>query len=168
MPAKPIWRVAKSHGKAFVDFQNDVRVEDLALAVREGYDHVELAKRYTTNGMATDQGKLSNINAIGILAEARGVTPAEIGTTTFRPFYTPVSFGALAGRASRARTFQPTRRSPLDGWARRHGAVFVEAGLWSRSSYFPRAGETPLARDRRPRSVNVRSAVGPVRRLDAR
>ncbi|MGO7216349.1 hypothetical protein ACCS75_35640, partial [Rhizobium ruizarguesonis] len=80
-----------------------------------------LAKRYTTSGMATDQGKLSNINAIGILAEARGVSPAEVGTTTFRPFYTPVSFGALTG-TSRGKHFQPARKSPLHGWAEKNGA----------------------------------------------
>ena len=146
-------------GKAFVDFQNDVRVDDLALAVREGYDHVELAKRYTTNGMATDQGKLSNINAIGILAEARGVSPAAVGTTTFRPFYTPVSFGALAGH-HRGHAFQPVRRSPLDAWAQRHGAVFVEAGLWMRSSYFPRAGETHWRETVDREALTVRATVG--------
>jgi sarcosine oxidase subunit alpha len=138
---KPLWRVPGTRGKAFVDFQNDVQADDIALAAREGYDHVELAKRYTTNGMATDQGKLSNLNAIGLLAEARSVSPAEVGATTFRPFYTPVSFGALAG-PHRGPHFQPVRRSPLDGWARRRGAEFVEAGLWMRSSYFPRPGET--------------------------
>jgi len=158
-PAKPLWRVAKSRGKAFVDFQNDVQVDDLGLAVREGYDHVELAKRYTTNGMATDQGKLSNVNAIGILADARGVSPAEVGTTTFRPFYTPASFGVLAG-PNTGKDFQPTRRSPLHDWAQRRGAVFVEAGAWMRSSYFPREGETHWrqAVDREARTV--RSAVG--------
>jgi methylglutamate dehydrogenase subunit C len=158
-PAKTLWRVKGSKGKAFVDFQNDVRVEDLTLAVREGYDHVELAKRYTTNGMATDQGKLSNVNAIGILAEARGVSPAEIGTTTFRPFYTPVSFGALTG-PHRGHAFQPVRRSPLDAWAQRHGAVFVEAGLWMRSSYFPRSGETHWRETVDREASIVRKAVG--------
>jgi methylglutamate dehydrogenase subunit C len=158
-PALTLWSVKSSAGKAFVDFQNDVRKDDLSLAVREGYDHVELAKRYTTNGMATDQGKLSNVNAIGILAEARGVSPAEIGTTTFRPFYTPVSFGALAGR-QRGRAFQPIRRSPLDAWARRHGAVFVEAGLWMRSSYFPRAGETHWRQTVDREAQTVRTSVG--------
>jgi methylglutamate dehydrogenase subunit C len=127
--------------------------------VREGYDHVELAKRYTTNGMATDQGKLSNVNAIGILAEARGVSPAEIGTTTYRPFYTPVSFGALAGR-HRGRAFQPVRRSPLDAWARRRGAVFVEAGLWMRSSYFPRDGEAHWRETVNREALTVRRSVG--------
>jgi sarcosine oxidase subunit alpha len=158
-PAKTLWRVEGGKGKAFVDFQNDVHADDLTLAVREGYDHVELAKRYTTNGMATDQGKLSNVNAIGILAEARGVSPGQMGTTTFRPFYTPVSFGALAGRHRRA-AFQPVRRSPLDGWARRHGAVFVEAGLWMRSSHFPRAGETLWRETVDREALAVRKSVG--------
>ncbi len=155
----PLWAVRAPQGKAFVDFQNDVSLKDLTLAQAEGYGHVELAKRYTTNGMATDQGKLSNVNAIGILAEARGVSPAEVGTTTFRPFYTPVSFGALTGQ-HRGRHFQPIRRSPLHGWAEKHGARFVETGLWLRSSYFPRAGETSWREtvDREARAV--RAGVG--------
>ncbi len=126
-------------GKAFVDYQNDVHRKDLKLAVQEGYGHVELAKRYTTNGMATDQGKLSNVNAIALLAEARGVSPAEVGTTTFRPFYTPVSFGALTG-LSHGKHFQPVRKSPMHEWAKKNGAVFVETGLWYRSAWFPKAG----------------------------
>jgi sarcosine oxidase subunit alpha len=158
-PDKPLWRVASSRGKAFVDFQNDVQADDIALAAREGYDHVELAKRYTTNGMATDQGKLSNLNAIGLLAQARGVSPAEVGVTTFRPFYTPVSFGALAG-PHRGPHFQPVRRSPLDDWARRRSAVFVEAGLWTRSSYFPRAGETHWRETVDREAIAVRRDVG--------
>jgi heterotetrameric sarcosine oxidase alpha subunit len=140
-PAKPLWSVPGVTGKAFVDYQNDVHRKDLGLAVQEGYGHVELAKRYTTNGMATDQGKLSNVNAIALLAEARGVSPAEVGTTTFRPFYTPVSFGALTG-TSHGGHFQPVRKSPLHDWAKKNGAVFVETGLWYRSSWFPRPGET--------------------------
>ena len=158
-PTKPLWRVVKSKGKAFVDFQNDVQVEDLGLAVREGYDHVELAKRYTTNGMATDQGKLSNVNAIGIIAEARGVSPAEVGTTTFRPFYTPASFGVLAG-PNTGRDFQPTRHSPLHDWAQRRGAVFVEAGAWIRSSHFPREGERHWRQSVDREARTVRGAVG--------
>ena len=157
--AKPLWRVADPKGKAFVDFQNDVHLKDLDLAVREGYAHVELAKRYTTNGMATDQGKLSNVNAIGILAEWRGVSPAQVGTTTFRPFYTPVSFGALAG-ASRGKHFQPVRRSPLHGWAERRGAQFVETGLWYRSAWFPRDGETHWRTCVDREAKTVREAAG--------
>ncbi|OWV61414.1 sarcosine oxidase subunit alpha [Rhizobium sp. N122] len=157
--SKPLWSVKGSKGKAFVDYQNDVHLKDLGLAVREGYGHVELAKRYTTSGMATDQGKLSNINAIGILAEARGVSPADVGTTTFRPFYTPISFGALTG-ASRGKDFQPARKSPLHGWAEKNGAVFVETGLWYRSSWFPRTGEATW-RDSVDREVlNIRRNAG--------
>lgn len=158
-PARALLSIPGIKAKAFVDFQNDVHVKDLGLAVREGYGHVELAKRYTTNGMATDQGKLSNVNAIGLLAEARRISPADVGTTTFRPFYTPVSFGALAG-ASTGKHFQPVRKSPLHGWAAGLGATFVETGLWYRSSWFPRAGETHW-RDSVDREVlNVRQNVG--------
>jgi sarcosine oxidase subunit alpha len=158
-PLKALWSIPGIRGKAFVDYQNDVHVRDLGLAVREGYGHIELAKRYTTNGMATDQGKLSNVNAIGIVAEARGLSPAEVGTTTFRPFYTPVSFGALTG-AHHGKHFQPVRRSPLHGWAERHGAVFVETGLWYRSSWFPRAGEQGWRESVDREVVNVRKNAG--------
>ncbi|MBB3612328.1 sarcosine oxidase subunit alpha family protein [Rhizobium sp. BK602] len=157
--ATPLWYVKGGKGKAFVDYQNDVNLKDLGLAVREGYGHVELAKRYTTNGMATDQGKLSNINAIGILAEARGMSPGEVGTTTFRPFYTPVSFGALTG-SSRAKHFQPARKSPLHNWAKKNGATFVETGLWYRSSWFPRPGETTWRESVDREVLNIRGHAG--------
>jgi sarcosine oxidase subunit alpha len=158
-PPRPIWHVAGAKGKAFIDFQNDVHTSDLGLADREGYGHVELAKRYTTNGMATDQGKLSNINAIGILAEIRGVSPADVGTTTFRPFYTPVSFGALTGGHG-GRHFAPVRKSPLHDWAAKTGAEFVESGLWYRASWFPRTGETTWRQSVDREVVNVRTAAG--------
>lgn len=154
-----LWHVGEARGKAFVDFQNDVTVSDLGLAVREGYGHVELAKRYTTTGMATDQGKLSNVNAIGILAENRGVSPDQVGTTTFRPFYTPVSIGALAGE-HRGAHYRPVRRSPLHGWAEKHGAVFVEAGAWMRASHFPRDGEAGWKDACDRETLAVRSGVG--------
>jgi sarcosine oxidase subunit alpha len=157
--ARPLWTIRGVKGKAFVDFQNDVGAKDLGLAVQEGYGDVELAKRYTTNGMATDQGKLSNVNAIGLLAEARGVSPAVVGTTTFRPFYTPISFGALTG-PHHGHHFQPVRKSPLHDWAKKHGAVFVETGLWYRSSWFPRAGETGWRQSVDREVVNVRKNVG--------
>jgi methylglutamate dehydrogenase subunit C len=140
----PLWWVKESTGKAFVDYQNDTTLKDLPLAAQEGYRDVELAKRYTTTGMATDQGKLGNVNAIAILAEATGKSIPEVGTTTFRPFYTPVSFGAFAG-PSTGHHFQPVRKTPLHEWAEDHGAVFVETGLWMRSSWFPREGEDWLA-----------------------
>ena len=154
-----LWHVAEARGKAFVDFQNDVTVSDLGLAVREGYGHVELAKRYTTTGMATDQGKLSNVNAIGILAENRGLTPEQVGTTTFRPFYTPVSIGALAGE-HRGSHYRPVRRSPLHGWAEKQGAVFIEAGAWMRASHFPQDGEAGWKEACDRETLAVRSSVG--------
>jgi sarcosine oxidase subunit alpha len=136
----PLWWVRESTSKAFVDFQNDVTADDILLTAQEGYRHVELAKRYTTLGMATDGGRLSNINGVGVLAEATGRTIADLGTTTFRPYFTPVSFGAIAG-AFREKHFQPVRKTPLHEWAEEQGAVFVETGLWLRSSWFPREGE---------------------------
>lgn len=157
---KPVWIIPGIKGKAFVDFQNDVSHKDICLAVREGFSHVELAKRYTTNGMATDQGKLSNVNAIGLLAEARGVSPGEVGTTTFRPFYTPVSLGALAG-TSHGKHFQPVRRSPLHNWAAKNGATFVETGLWYRSAWFPLAGEKTWREsvDREVKNVRINAGL---------
>ncbi len=155
----PLWYVAGAKQKAFIDFQNDVHVKDLSLSQREAMGHVEHTKRYTTGGMATDQGKLGNVNAAGIIAGMRGVSPAEIGTTTFRPFYTPVSFGAMAG-ASRAEHSRPVRQSPLHGWAKKNGAVFVEAGLWYRSSWFPRDGEKSWRESVDREVMNVRSNVG--------
>ncbi len=140
----PLWWVKRSTGKAFVDYQNDSTAKDLPLAAREAYSDIELAKRYTTTGMATDQGKLGNVNAIAILAEATGKSIAQVGTTTFRPFYTPVSFGAFAS-AHTGHHFQPVRKTPLHQWVEEQGAVFVETGLWMRSSWFPRDGEDWLA-----------------------
>jgi sarcosine oxidase subunit alpha len=140
----PLWWVKESTGKAFVDYQNDSTAKDLPLAAQEGYRDIELAKRYTTAGMATDQGKLGNVNAIAILAEATGRSMDQVGTTTFRPYYTPVSFGAIAGPFV-GHHFQPVRKTPLHEWAEEQGAVFVETGLWMRSSWFPHEGEDWLA-----------------------
>jgi len=127
-------------GRAFVDFQNDVTTKDLRLAVREGFVSIEHVKRYTTTGMATDQGKTSNINALALVAEARGTELSAVGLTTFRMPYTPVTFGTLAG-AARANLFDPVRQAPMHGWAEQHGAVFEDVGLWKRARYFPSAGE---------------------------
>jgi sarcosine oxidase subunit alpha len=155
----PLWYVSGAKDKAFVDFQNDVHIQDLGLAQREGFGHIEHTKRYTTNGMATDQGKLGNVNATGIIAGMRGVSPASVGTTTFRPFYTPVSFGAMAGTA-RAEHARPVRISPLHGWAQKNGAKFVESGLWYRSAWFPQ-GEEKGWRESVDREVlNTRKNVG--------
>lgn len=155
----PLWYVTGSVGKAFVDFQNDVHIGDISQAEREAMGFVEHAKRYTTAGMATDQGKLGHVNAVGIIAGMRGISPASVGTTTFRPFYTPVSMGAMAG-SSRAEQSRPTRLSPLHGWARKNGAEFMDAGLWKRSAWFVRSGETGW-RDSVDREVlTVRSHAG--------
>jgi len=136
----PLWHVKESRATAFVDFQNDVTVKDIALADREGFSAVEHLKRYTTLGMATDQGKLANVSGLAILAELSGRSIPEVGTTTYRPPYVPVSFGAMAGH-HRGRDFRPIRLTPSHQWASEQGAVFVEAGPWLRAQYYPRAGE---------------------------
>ncbi|WP_439596789.1 sarcosine oxidase subunit alpha family protein [Falsiroseomonas sp.] len=145
--------------KAFVDFQHDVTADDIALAAREGFRSVEHAKRYTTLGMATDQGRTANVLGLAILAEATGRTIAETGTTMFRPPYTPVTIGALAG-AQTGRDFRPVRRTPLHAWSARHGASFVDSGAWQRAEWYARPGETGW-RDSVDREVlQVRSAAG--------
>ena len=126
--------------RAFVDFQNDVTTQDLALAAREGFVSIEHIKRYTTTGMATDQGKTSNMNALAIVADGLARPLPEVGLTTFRMPYTPVTFGTLAGY-DRGDLFDPVRTTPMYEWARRHGAVFEDVGQWKRARYFPRAGE---------------------------
>lgn len=144
--------------KAFVDFQNDVTAKDIALAVREGYRSVEHIKRYTTNGMATDQGKTSNLNALQLASGFLDKPIEAVGLTTFRPPYTPQSFGAFAGHAKDA-LFQPTRKTPIDGWAEENGAVFEPVAQWRRARYFPKAGEDMHAAVNRE-CLAVRNAVG--------
>ncbi len=126
--------------KAFVDFQNDVTAKDIRLAVREGMRSIEHVKRYTTNGMATDQGKMSNVNGLMIASDALGKAPPQVGLTTFRPPYTPTTFGTFAGYHQGA-TFEVTRRTPIDPWAEAHGAVFEPVALWRRARYFPQGTE---------------------------
>jgi len=126
--------------KAFVDFQNDVTEKDIALAVREGFKSIEHVKRYTTNGMATDQGKTSNLNALEITAREVGKPVEKVGLTTFRPPYTPTTFGALVGYRDRE-LFEPTRKTSIDGWAEINNAVFEPVALWRRARYFPKVGE---------------------------
>jgi sarcosine oxidase, subunit alpha len=139
-PAQQLWQVP-GKGKAFVDLQNDVTAADIGLALREGYRSVEHVKRYTTTGMGTDQGKTSNVNALGIIAETTGQSIPEIGVTTFRPPYTPVTFGAIVGRNCGA-LFDPVRRTPMHAWHETRGAVFEDVGQWQRPWYYPRPGET--------------------------
>jgi sarcosine oxidase, subunit alpha len=126
--------------KAFVDFQNDVTAKDIVLAVREGMKSVEHIKRYTTNGMATDQGKTSNLNALQLASGALDRPVQAIGLTTFRPPYTPQTFGVLAGHAQ-GPLFQPTRKTPIDPWAEAQGAVYEPVAQWRRARYFPQTGE---------------------------
>ncbi|WP_425406635.1 sarcosine oxidase subunit alpha family protein [Hwanghaeella sp.] len=137
----PFWYVKESKARAWIDLQNDVTAKDINLAKREGYRSVELLKRYTTLGMATDQGKTSNVLGLAVLAEASGKSIPETGTTIFRPPYTPVPIAAFAGR-SRGKEFRPTRLTPGHEWAADQGAVFVEAGMWLRAQWFPKPGET--------------------------
>ena len=138
---QPLWRVERARGKAFLDIQNDVTVDDVHLALREGYDNVEHVKRYTTGGMGIDQGKTGNINIIGTVALQQGARMEEVGTTTFRSPYTPVSFGAIAGQRDGPVTL-PYRHTPLTDWNKARGAVMYEAGArWQRPGYFPRPGE---------------------------
>ena len=138
---QPIWQPPKgSKKKAFVDFQNDVGVKDLEIAHQEGYLSVEHLKRYTTLGMGTDQGKTSNVNALTVMAGLRGIDIASAGTTTFRPPFTPVTIGALAGR-SVGKHFRTTRRSPLHDWHLAHGGEMIEAGPWLRPWWYRWAGE---------------------------
>ena len=162
-PLLPFWRVphagpAGRGPKQFVDLQNDVTASDIVLAAREGYRSIEHVKRYTALGFGTDQGKLGNINGMAILAHALGNDIASTGTTTFRPNYTPVTFGAIAGRDLGDR-FEPVRRTALHHWHEAHGALFENVGQWKRPWYFPRPGES-LERAVRRECLATRGGVG--------
>ncbi len=141
MPIVPLPNKTGLWSRAWIDFQNDVTAKDIKLAVREGMKSIEHIKRFTTNGMATDQGKTSNMNAIGIASEALSKSAPQIGTTTFRMPYTPVTFGALVG-PNRGPLFDPTRKTPMYAWALKQGAAFEDVGLWKRAWYFATSGET--------------------------
>ncbi len=142
----PIWLMPENapyekRAKSWLDFQNDVKVSDVELAAQEGYESVEHTKRYTTLGMATDQGKLSNINGLAVLAKSLGVAIPDVGTTTFRPPYTPVPLGAISGEAQGA-LFQPIRKTPIHDWHEANGAHFEPVGQWRRPYAFPKSGES--------------------------
>jgi sarcosine oxidase, subunit alpha len=144
-PAASVWIVPSDKpvghdGKHFVDFQNDVTAADVQLANREGYRSVEHLKRYTTMGMGTDQGKTSNINALGILADAQGRTVPEVGHTTFRPPFTPVTIGTFTGD-DHGDLLDPIRRTPIHHWHEGVNAPFENVGQWHRAWYYPKAGE---------------------------
>ncbi len=155
----PLWRVRGGKGPAFVDLQNDVTVKDIELAHREGYGAVEHLKRYTTLGMATDQGKTANVNGLAIMAEITGRSIPETGTTVFRPPYGPVSLGALAGQ-HRGPHFRPKRLPPSHAWAEEQGAVFAETGLWLRAQWYPRPGEKTWQESVAREAAAVRASLG--------
>tara|TARA_B000000437_G_scaffold83264_1_gene60324 strand:- start:235 stop:3246 length:3012 start_codon:yes stop_codon:yes gene_type:complete len=131
----------KKRSKIWLDFQNDVKINDVELAAREGFESVEHTKRYTTLGMATDQGKLSNINGLAILSSSLGKEIPKVGTTTFRPPYTPISLGSIGGSA-RDELFQPVRKTPMHDWHENNGAYMEPVGQWRRPFCYPQAGET--------------------------
>ncbi|HEY9055529.1 MAG TPA: sarcosine oxidase subunit alpha family protein [Aurantimonas sp.] len=143
--------------KAFIDFQNDVTAKDIRFAVAEGFRSVEHIKRFTTTGMATDQGKTSNIHGIGVAAEALSRPMPEIGLTTFRAPFTPVTFGTIAGFA-KGPLFDPTRKTPIHDSAETEGAVFEDVSLWKRAWYFPKGADMHTAVGRECRTV--REAAG--------
>ena len=126
--------------KSFIDFQNDSTAKDIKLALREGFRSIEHVKRYTTTGMATDQGKLSNMHALGIIAETAGVKMGTLGTTTFRPPFTPLTFGAIVGR-NVGKFFDITRRTSIHEWHIKNNAKFENVGQWKRPWYYPKENE---------------------------
>ncbi len=154
----PFWYV-EGASRAWLDQQNDVTVKDVKLSHQEGFRSVEHLKRYTTLGMATDQGKTSNMGGLAIMAELAGKTIPEVGTTMFRPPYTPTAIGVFAGR-HRGKDFHPTRLTPSHKWAEERGAVFVEVGNWLRAQWFPRAGETHWRQSVDREVLATRASVG--------
>ncbi len=130
-----------SKTKPFLDFQNDSTAKDVKLALREGFKSIEHVKRYTTTGMGTDQGKLSNMHALGIIADTTGTNMGDLGTTTFRPPFTPLSFGSIVGR-NVGEFFDHTRKTAIHDWHVENNAKFENVGQWKRAWYFPKNNET--------------------------
>ena len=127
--------------KPFVDFQNDATAKDIKLALREGFRSIEHVKRYTTTGMGTDQGKLGNMHALGIISDTSGVKMSDLGTTTFRPPYTPLTFGTIVGR-NVGEFFDIFRKTPMHDWHVDNNAEFENVGQWKRAWYYPKKGES--------------------------
>jgi methylglutamate dehydrogenase subunit C len=155
---QPLWQIPHQ-GRAWIDFANDVTVKDVNLSAQEGFRSVEHMKRYTTQGMAPDQGKNSNVVALAVLADATGQTIPETGTTVFRPPYSPVSIAAM-GAGGRGAGFAPQRFLTSDQASRDRGAPMIEAGLWYRPSYFPKPGETTWQQACAREVTMVRQSVG--------
>ena len=144
--------------KRFVDFQNDVAVSDIEIALREGYRSIEHVKRYTTLGMATDQGRTSNLNGLQMVSNIENKIVPEVGHTTFRPPFTPITIGTIVGREV-GMEFMPTRKTPMHDWHEKNNAVFVDAGAWKRPRYYKQGNETLLEASKRE-AKNVRENVG--------
>jgi heterotetrameric sarcosine oxidase alpha subunit len=155
----PLWHVGHGKGRAWIDQQNDVTVKDIKLAAQENFTSVEHLKRYTTLGMATDQGKTGNVIGLAVMAELTGRSIPQTGTTIYRPPYTPVAMGTLAGR-SRGKEFKPTRLTPSHHWAAEQGAIFVEVGNWLRTQWVPKAGETEWRQSVDREVLATRRSVG--------
>jgi sarcosine oxidase subunit alpha len=156
---EPLWKVPEGRAKAFVDFQNDVTVGDIAIAEREGFRSAEHLKRYTTLGMATDQGRTSNVTGLGIMAELTGQKISSVGTTRARPPQIPVAIGAFAGLQT-GPLFKPTRLTSGHQWAASSGAVFVEASQWLRPQWFDQPGESDWLHSVTREVETVRRSVG--------
>lgn len=151
--------ILSAWSRSWVDMQNDVTTKDIALSHQEGFEASEHVKRYTTLGMATDQGKTGNILGLAVLADSTGRSIADTGTTIYRPPWTPVAIAAFAGPA-RGADFRATRYTPSHQWASEQGAVFVEVGAWMRAQWFPREGETHWRQSVDREVLQTRSAVG--------
>ena len=146
------------NAKRFVDFQNDVAVSDIEIALREGYRSIEHVKRYTTLGMATDQGRTSNLNGLQLVSDIENKIVPEVGHTTFRPPFTPITIGTIVGREI-GKHFMPTRLTPMHEWHLKNNAVFVDAGAWKRPRYYKIGNENMLDAANRE-AKNVREKVG--------
>jgi len=153
------WHVKANKGRCWVDLQNDVTTKDIDQSRREGFHAVEHLKRYTTLGMATDQGKTSNVLGLAIMAELAGQSIPDTGTTIFRPPYTPVAISAFAGRST-GKNFRPTRKTPSHQWAEEQNAVFVEVGAWLRAQWYPQPGESHWRESVDREVLQTRNSVG--------
>ena len=158
-----LWEVKPSKqsmwSKSFIDLQNDVTTKDIRQAISEGFDRIEHLKRFTTNSMGTDQGKISSINALGIVSDLLDKKVNEVGTTIYRPPYAPLSFAAIAGRNS-YEFYDPERKSPIHRWHVNKGAIFEDVGQWKRPWYFPKHSSETMDEAVQRESKHVREYAG--------
>ena len=163
LKVKKLWEVKSTSksiwAKSFIDLQNDVTTKDIRQAISEGFDRIEHLKRFTTNSMGTDQGKISSINALGIVSELLDKKVNEVGTTIYRPPYSPLSFAAIAGRNT-YEFYDPERKSPIHSWHVNQGAVFEDVGQWKRPWYFPLSSEESMQDAVQRESKSVRENAG--------